>query len=286
MIGTTPSSSSRIGSQESDSRPVARSSWPSWAPADSEKETFVRRLFDALTPRYDLFNRLSSLGWDAGWRRRTVERLKLEPGERLLDLASGTGDLAAAAVRHLTPLGQVTACDLSGPMLRAARRKMARHPLGRPVRFAQGRAESLPFAQNAFAAATMGFALRNVSDLGRTFEELYRVLKGGGRLGLLEFGRPKNPVLRMGFYLWLWTGVPLAGMLTTGRLWPFVYLRRSIQKFLPPEAVMEALRRAGFQNVRVESFTAGVALLYTARKHSQANGQTGKRANGLTKPVT
>lgn len=240
------------------------------------KERFVRRLFDAITPRYDLFNRFSSLGLDAGWRRRTVERLALRPGEHLLDLASGTGDLALAALRQLTPMGQVTACDLSGPMLRAACRKLARHPLARfHVRCAQGRAEALPFAPGAFEAATMGFALRNVSDLSRTLEELYRVLKPGGRIGLLEFGRPRNGLLRFGFYLWLWTGIPLAGLLTTGQLWPFVYLRRSIQSFLAPEAVVAAIRGAGFTDVGVESFTGGVALLYTACKHSQANGPTG-----------
>ena len=182
---------------------------------------------------------------------------------RVLDLASGTGDLAGEVVPHLAPLGLVAACDLSFPMLTFASKKLARSPLARwHVRLAQGRAEALPFRSESFDAATMGFALRNVTDLNSTFQELFRVVRPGGRIGLLEFGRPKNRLLRIGFRLWLLTAVPLMGMLTTLRLWPFTYLRRSILQFLAPEEVVRRLEAVGFVEVRVESFMEGVALLY------------------------
>lgn len=227
------------------------------------KEGFIRRLFDTITPRYDLFNRLASLGLDRAWRQKTIEALELKPGMRVLDLASGTGDLALSAARRMLPLGTVAACDLSFPMLRCSTRRMSRSPFaGWHVRPVQGRAEQLPFSDGAFDAATIGFALRNVSDLSATFRELRRVLAPGGRLALLEFGRPGSRILRAGQWLWLTFAVPLIGLACTGRLWPFLYLRRSILQFMPPEEVCRLLRAAGFSRAEARPLTAGVAVLY------------------------
>ncbi len=234
-------------------------------PAAGAKERFVRRLFDLITPRYDLFNRVASLGLDRGWRRRTIESLRLLPEMRVLDLACGTGDLAMLSALSLLPLGQVTACDLSLPMLRAAARRMRRHPVaGWHIQFAQARAEQLPFAGASFHAATIGFALRNVSDLDAVFRELRRVLAPGARLALLEFGRPAHPLLRAGQWAWLTLAIPLLGLLTTGRLWPFLYLRRSILGFLSPAEVVAKLAQAGFTEARAAPLTAGAVTLYTA----------------------
>lgn len=228
------------------------------------KEAFVHRLFDLITPRYDLFNRIASLGLDQPWRRRTLESLGLLPEMRVLDLACGTGDLAAAAARALVPLGLVVGCDLSLPMMAAGASKLARRPPARwHVKFAQGRAEQLPFAAG-FHAAVMGFALRNVSDLDAVFRELHRVLRPGGRIGLLEFGRPRSPLLRLGHIAWLSFAIPVIGLLTTGRLWPFLYLRRSILGFLPSEEVVRRLEAAGFTDAEAVPMTGGAVVLYTA----------------------
>lgn len=231
----------------------------------ADKAGFIRRLFNEVSPRYDLFNRIASLGLDQQWRRRTIACLNLLPGMRVLDLASGTGDLAEWAVREIVPLGIVVACDPAAGMLRLAGRKFERSPPafwhGRCV---QAVAEALPFADASIDAATMAFALRNVSDLDATFQELRRVLKPGGRVGLLEFGKPSNPVLRLGHWLWLSVAVPMVGLITTGRLWPFLYLRRSILRFMPPEEMIQRLDQAGFTHSASQPLTGGAVYLYTA----------------------
>lgn len=185
----------------------------------------------------------------------------------VLDLASGTGDLAAQEARRLVPLGKVVACDLSRPMLVSASRKLGRRPLESwHLAYAQGIGEALPFADRSFDAATVGFALRNVSDLDQVFREMARVLRPGGRIALLEFGRPKNPLVRMGHTLWLGGVVPVLGLLTTGLLWPFLYLRRSILGFLSPDQVLGKLKQAGLSDAEARPLHGGVVVLYTARR--------------------
>ena len=231
------------------------------------KEAFVRRLFDTITPGYDCFNRIASLGMDHGWRRRTIDSLKLQPGMRVLDLAAGTGDLAVESILKMLPLGTVVACDLSHPMLRSAAGKWIRHPVaGWHLKYAQGKAEQLPFPPESFNAATIGFALRNVSDLEQTFRELHRVLQPGGRIGLLEFGRPRNPLVRIGHWLWLTVVLPLLGLLTTGRIWPFLYLRRSILGFMDPQQVRALLSQAGFREAQAQPLQGGIVVLYHAQR--------------------
>lgn len=226
---------------------------------------FIHRLFDTITPSYDRFNVVASLGLDRFWRRKTIDQLRLTPGMTVLDLASGTGDLAGEAVRRMAPLGRVTACDLSYPMLEAARRKWDRHAL-EPwhLAYAQGVGEALPFADRSFDAATIGFALRNVSDLDAVFQELRRVLRPGGRIALLEFGRPRNFFLQIGHRFWLRVGIPFLGLLATRTVWPFLYLRRSILEFMPPEEVVQRLSKAGFTRAASQPLTGGVVRLYSA----------------------
>lgn len=234
-----------------------------------EKEAFVRRLFDLLSAHYDLFNRVASLGMDRSWRRRTAASLQLLPGMRVLDLASGTGDLALESVHPILPLGNVVACDLSHPMLDRAQRRFSHHPVaGWHVRFAQARAEALPFPAQGFDAATIGFALRNVTDLKATFAEMLRVLRPGGRIALLEFGRPRHPLLWLGHWIWLTLAIPLLGLLTTGRLWPFLYLRRSILGFLAPDEVVRMLQSAGFTQAEARPLSGGIVVLYQAHRPS------------------
>ena len=196
-----------------------------------------------------------------------MQRLELLPGMTVLDLTSGTGELATECAGRMVPLGRVIACDLSLAMLALASRKLGRHPtVGWHVAYAQGRAEALPFAEGQFHAATMGFALRNVSDLDAAFRELARVVRPGGRISLLEFGRPRQPLLKIGHFLWLSTAIPLLGLLITGKLWPFLYLRRSILRFIPPEGVVARLRSAGFSQIQMEPLMGEAVLIYRATR--------------------
>ena len=186
---------------------------------------------------------------------------------RMLDLCSGTGDLARLAAQRLVPMGQAVACDLSHPMLIGARKNLSCHPATRwHVKFSQARYESLPFLAESFHAGTIGFAVRNVSDLEGTFRELFRVLKPGGRICLLEFGRPDSLFLKIGHRLWLFFAVPLIGILTTGKVWPFLYLRRSILQFLPPQEVVSRLQKAGFKEAQAQPLQDGIVYLYLATR--------------------
>lgn len=186
---------------------------------------------------------------------------------RVLDVASGTGDLAIEAACRMVPLGEVVACDLSGRMLDYASKKFTGIPAAYwHIRQVQSKAEDLPLGDGTFDAATIGFALRNVSDLDQTFRELHRVLKPGGRIGLLEFGRPASPLLGVGHWLWLTVGLPVVGFLTTGRLWPFTYLRRSILQFMEPVQVCRRLQEAGFAHVEARPMSGNIVVLYTGVK--------------------
>ncbi|OGX40088.1 MAG: hypothetical protein A3C53_07110 [Omnitrophica WOR_2 bacterium RIFCSPHIGHO2_02_FULL_68_15] len=226
----------------------------------------MRALFDALSPRYDLFNRLASLGLDQRWRRRAIAAAGLKPGARVLDLGAGTGDLALMAAAAVAPTGVVEALDLSAPMLQRARAKAARVPAGWHVRAVQAQAERLPAADRTYEAVVSGFVMRNVSDLGRTLSESHRVLRPGGRLAILEFGRPRAALLRWGHLLWLGVGTLAIGWLVTGLRGPFTYLRRSIAGFLPPEQFLARLREHGFAEVAAVPLLGGAVILYQGVK--------------------
>ena len=239
---------------------------PLYPTAPAAKEPYVHTLFDQLSPRYDLFNRLASLGLDQQWRRRALARAQLKPGMRVLDLGAGTGDFALAAAESVCPTGMVAAFDLSVPMLRQTQRKADERPAGYHVRPVNGRAEQLPLADGAVDAVVSGFVMRNVSDIPQTLSESRRVLRDGGRLVILEFSRPRGRLLRLGHTLWLSTGMLVLGWLAAGARWPFAYLRRSIAEFVPPTTFVAALRTAGFCDVTMTPLLGGAVMIYAGVK--------------------
>jgi demethylmenaquinone methyltransferase/2-methoxy-6-polyprenyl-1,4-benzoquinol methylase len=209
----------------------------------------VRTMFDRIAPVYDVMNRVMTAGLDQRWRRATVAGV-VEPGDRVLDAACGTGDLAVIAAGAG---GSVTGLDFSGAMLERARRKAP------DLEWVQGDLLALPFEDESFDAATVGFGVRNVADLPGALEELRRVLKPGGRLGILEITRPRGP-LRFFYSLWFDRIVPLLGKVLPGGE-AYTYLPASVRRFPGPDDL--AAQMAGFRDVDYRLFAGGIVALHT-----------------------
>lgn len=232
-------------------------------PPIQEKRSFVQRLFTNIAPRYDWFNRLASCGLDQRWRRQAIMRGGVEPGQRILDVCAGTGDLAMLCATRQQGDGQVVGIDMNRQMLTVARRKQRSRRFA--IAWLQGDAERLPFASGSFDRVLIGFSTRNLSDLTQGLRELVRVLHPQGRLIILETGYPSHPALRAGYQLFLFTAARGIGWLLTGRAWPFTYLARSVKQFLTPDQFIERLQRVP---ARVEyiPLSRGLASLYLVTK--------------------
>ena len=231
--------------------------------AAQDKRQFVHRLFTTIAPRYDWFNRLASCGLDQRWRRRAITEGRLTPGMRVLDVCTGTGELAFLCARSLEDRGLITGTDFNHAMLEGARWKQ-RGGDGM-VRWVCADAQALPFASGSFDRVLIGFSTRNLSDLPLGLREMIRLLKPGGRLVILETSRPSNPILRAGHRLFLMTIARGIGWLLTGRLWPFTYLAQSVKGFLAPPEVVALLASCGtLATHRPLSF--GLASLYIAER--------------------
>ncbi len=214
----------------------------------------VRSMFDRIAPVYDAMNRLMTAGLDLRWRRITAEAV-VRPGDRALDACCGTGDLALAA--HKAGAGEVTGLDFSTRMLERARRKLP------AASWVEGDLLSLPFEDRSFEAATVGFGVRNVDDLGRGLAELRRVLVPGGRVGILEITTPRG-VLAPFYRIWFDRIVPLLGKLLKGGA-AYSYLPASVRRFPPPEDLAGRMRDAGFADVEWRTFAGGIVALHTGR---------------------
>ncbi len=227
----------------------------------------IRRMFDNIVERYDLLNRLLSLGQDRRWRRSLVRSLADARGPAL-DLCCGTGDVSLELLRRAPHLAPVVAADFSGPMCVSARRKLAALA-PEDARWSVARADALglPFADRSFGAASVAFGVRNFADMGRGLSELHRVLAPGGHLAVLEFAPPQGAFLRAVYRPYLRLAVPLAGRVLAGSGAAYGYLSSSIQAFLSPGRMLAALAAAGFTRVEAWPLTFGVTCLYTARRN-------------------
>jgi demethylmenaquinone methyltransferase/2-methoxy-6-polyprenyl-1,4-benzoquinol methylase len=214
----------------------------------------VRGMFDRIAPVYDAMNRVMTVGLDRSWRRLTVEAV-VQPGDRVLDACCGTGDLAVAAEREG---GHVTGLDFSRRMLARARRKSD------SVTWVEGDLLALPFDDGSFDAATVGFGVRNVADLGAGLAELRRVLRPGGRLAILEITQSRG-ILRPFFSLWFDRIVPLLGrVLPGGRA--YTYLPASVRRFPGAEELAALLEASGFERVRFRLLGGTIVALHTGTR--------------------
>jgi demethylmenaquinone methyltransferase/2-methoxy-6-polyprenyl-1,4-benzoquinol methylase len=219
-------------------------------------------MFDAIAPRYDLLNRLMSLGVDQRWRRKTVAALRTPAGGRILDLATGTADLAIALARHY-PTARVDGLDPSAKMLAIGREKLARVGLAERVTLSDGIAESLPFPDRTFDGITIAFGIRNVPDRPTALREMARVTRPGGRIAILELTEPTGGVLGPLARFHVHEVVPRLGALLSGAR-EYRYLQESIAAFPPADVFAETMRFAGLEVLAVEPLTFGVAHLWVA----------------------
>jgi demethylmenaquinone methyltransferase / 2-methoxy-6-polyprenyl-1,4-benzoquinol methylase len=218
-------------------------------------------MFDRIAPRYDLLNRLLSLGTDLSWRRRALHLARLGDGGRALDVGTGTGDFALALLARSPRSATVTGVDISPGMLEIAERRAAK--LGIAARYERliASAESLPFADGAFDVAMAGFVIRNVGDIPRGLGEMRRVLRPGGRAVILDLHTPRNPTVRRLYRTYSYFSPRLAAALGSDPD-AYRYLPRSIEAFYDPEALAGLMRNAGFMRVRFEPLTFGIAAIH------------------------
>ncbi len=235
---------------------------PPGAPGTLE-EPQVRAMFDRIAGLYDRLNTVMTAGLHHEWRRRAGELAGLRPGDRALDVATGTGDLAFELARRVAPGGRVIGADFSEGMLEIARLKAGRRdgPDQADITFEYANALSLPFGNGEFDAVTVGFGVRNFSDLERGLRELVRVVRPGGRIVVLEITTPQRPPLSTFFSLWFDRVIPVLGRLA-GDPDAYNYLPNSVKRFPAPDKLAELMWRAGLRDVHYVLTAGGIIALH------------------------
>lgn len=232
---------------------------------DQTKKEEVREMFDNIAPKYDLLNHMLSMSIDRVWRRRVVGEVRRAKPGRILDVATGTGDLAIAMARRIRDV-QVLGVDLSEQMLAVARRKIEARGLDGRIVLDRGDAERLAVADASVDVATVAFGVRNFGDLGAGLRELARTIKPGGKVVILEFSRPRNRVFRALYEFYSYKILPRIGGLVSRDKRAYEYLPASVGEFPAPEEFMAMMARAGFRNCRARSQSFGIAQIYIGER--------------------
>jgi demethylmenaquinone methyltransferase/2-methoxy-6-polyprenyl-1,4-benzoquinol methylase len=231
----------------------------------SEKTRHVRQVFDSVADNYDLMNDLMSFGIHRLWKRFAINMAALRRGQQVLDLASGTGDLARLMAPLVGPTGHIVLADINAAMLENGRRRLLDRGISGNVTFALANAEALPFADNRFDLATMAFGLRNVTDKQRALDSLFRVLKPGGRLLLLEFSRPVA-ALKPAYDFYSFKLLPKLGQLIANDADSYRYLAESIRMHPDQQTLQGMLEQAGFERCDYHNLTGGIVAIHRGYK--------------------
>ena len=230
---------------------------------EGSKREQVELMFDNISPKYDLLNRLFSLGIDQGWRRKVVRLLGQEPVDHLLDVATGTADLAIMASKKAK---RVTGIDISEGMLSRGREKVKHNSLSDRIELMKADSAALPFAEGTFNAVTVAFGVRNFEELETGLSEMHRVLVTGGRLFVLEFSRPQRTPFRQLFRFYFHRVMPFVGRIVSKDSTAYTYLPQSVDAFPEGPDFLKLLQKVGFKETRAQGLTGGIASLYIARK--------------------
>ena len=226
----------------------------------------VRRHFESVARHYDLMNTLLSFGIHYLWKRTAVKAMALQPGQRVLDVCGGTGDLAILAARAVGAAGRVAIYDINRPMILAGLPKFAETALAPRITAIQGDAEYLAVTDNRFDAAMVGFGIRNVTDMPRGFREMYRVLKPGGTMMCLEFSKPSAALFRRLYDLYSFYVMPWLGEVLVGNRAAYTHLPETIRLFPLPDELAAILTDIGFRDVTYQRLTNGIAVIHTGVK--------------------
>ncbi|MDR2423323.1 MAG: bifunctional demethylmenaquinone methyltransferase/2-methoxy-6-polyprenyl-1,4-benzoquinol methylase UbiE [Prevotellaceae bacterium] len=225
-----------------------------------EKEK-VAEMFDSIAPKYDFLNRLLSFGIDRRWRRRLRKMLDAEQPSVVLDIATGTGDLAIECVRKSEKT--VTGIDISEKMLAEGRRKIAAKQLDKQINLLYGDCENLDFKSDTFDAVVVGFGVRNLENLEKGLKEIHRVTKPAGKVFILDFALPRHPLLCRIYKFYFFCILPVAGKIVSGNGAAYKYLPASVEQFPQYEQMTALLSAAGFSKTQYKPLTFGIAAIYS-----------------------
>jgi len=233
--------------------------------SNAGKKAEVEQMFDRIAPRYDLLNRLLSLGIDVSWRKRAISYLKPAQPAEILDVATGTADVAILMAKILNPK-KVVGIDIANQMLELGRGKIETQGLSEIISLETGDSERLRFADGSFDAVSVAFGVRNFENLEKGLSEMYRVLRPNGRIVVLEFSKPHVFPIKQFYNAYFKYVLPLIGRLTSRDLRAYTYLFESVQVFPEGNQFTEILTKTGFQHSLCERLTLGICSIYTATK--------------------
>jgi demethylmenaquinone methyltransferase/2-methoxy-6-polyprenyl-1,4-benzoquinol methylase len=232
---------------------------------DAAKKAQVARMFDSISWRYDFLNHFLSVGVDIYWRKRAMRELKALKPRLILDVATGTGDLAIQAVKSLDP-EKIIGVDISTGMMDLGRKKIEEKGLSKKIELRRGDSENLPFEENKFDAVIVAFGVRNFENLEKGLAEMYRVVKPGGKVVVLEFSKPDKFPFREFYGLYFRFVVPIVGRMVSKDKSAYDYLPESIHAFPRGKAFVSILDRLGFKNTACKPLTFGISSIYTGTK--------------------
>lgn len=234
---------------------------------EEEKSGMVASVFRSVAPKYDLMNDLMSMGMHRLWKRFTITQAQVRPGHKVLDVASGTGDLAKAFAKQVGDQGLVVMTDINEAMLQVGRQRLADAGIIKNLSCVQSDAEQLPFEDNYFDCITIAFGLRNVTNKLNALKSMYRILKPGGKLLVLEFSRPTSPIMRKIYDAYSFKVIPKMGELVTNDRDSYQYLVESIRMHPDQASLKDMMQQAQFEDVDYFNLNAGIVALHKGFKY-------------------